>query len=68
MAANGNEIVGILESNGVRIWLDGERLFARWTGEGQMPSGADGFIRRFKAEIVATLKAREAATEKRDAA
>ncbi len=59
MTANGREITGILETNNVDLWLEGDRLCARWTGEGEMHPGADGFIRRFRNEIVATLRERE---------
>jgi hypothetical protein len=58
VAENRRQIVDLIERNGVELWLEGERLMARWTGAGMMPEGADGFIRRFKPEIVAHLRER----------
>lgn len=66
-AENRRQIVDLIERNGVQLWLEGDRLKARWTGEGDMPDGADGFIRRFKPEIVQHLQER-AQLERLDAA
>jgi hypothetical protein len=57
-AENRRQIVELIEDNGVDLGLDGDRLKARWRGDGPMPDGADGFIRRFKLEIVIHLQER----------
>jgi hypothetical protein len=57
-AENRRQIVELIKRNHVVLWLEGDRLLARWTREATMPEGADGFIRRFKPEIVAHLRDR----------
>jgi hypothetical protein len=57
--ANGREIVDLLITNDVEIWLKEGRLLARWKGEGAMSEGAAKFIRRFKPEIIQELERSE---------
>lgn len=62
------QVIRILDIRGCAVFLRDGRLMARMVAGGPIPDDMVAVLRHFKPLIVATLEARAAANEKRDAA